>query len=98
MGQLVSVDGCIRVPGKWTTGTGPQTYAITGPNWTGTLPSRVTEYKSPTAPVWILGRIYCTGTPSDYQAVHEMQDKITLVPLSSYGTRLRWGWSIQEST
>ncbi len=74
-----------QTPGKRTTGTGPQTYAITGPNWSGTLPAGVTEYKSPTALVWILGRIYCTGTPKDYKAVHEMQDKITLVPLSSYG-------------
>ena len=74
-----------QVPGKRTTGTGPQKYAITGPSWTGTLPAGVTEYKSPTAMVWILGRIYCTGTPKDYKAVHEMQDKITLVPLSSYG-------------
>jgi hypothetical protein len=74
-----------QVPGKRTTGTGPQIYAITAPNWTGTLPTGVTHYKSPTALVWILGRIYCTGTPKDYKAVHEMQDKITLVPLSSYG-------------
>jgi hypothetical protein len=74
-----------QVPGKRTTGTGPQTYAITGPGWSGTLPAGVTEYKSPTDMVWILGRIYCTGTPEDYAAVHEMQDKITLVPLSSYG-------------
>src|SRR6202050_3461018 len=74
-----------QVPGKRTTGTGPQKYAITGPTWTGTLPAGVTEYKSPTAMVWILGRIYCTGTPKDYKAVHELQDKITLVPLSSYG-------------
>jgi hypothetical protein len=51
----------------------------------GALPAGVTEYKSPTALVWILGRIYCTGTPQDYKAVHAMQDKITLVPLSSYG-------------
>jgi hypothetical protein len=74
-----------QVPGKRTTGTGAQTYAITGPNWSGTLPAGVTEYKSPTDMVWILGRIYCTGTPADYKAVHEMQDKISLVPLSSYG-------------
>jgi hypothetical protein len=74
-----------QVPGKRTTGTGPQKYAITGPTWTGTLPAGVTEYKSPTSMVWILGRIYCTGTPKDYKAVHEMQDKITLVPLSAYG-------------
>jgi hypothetical protein len=74
-----------QVPGKRTTGTGPQTYAITGPGWTGTLPASLTEYKSPTSLVWILGRIYCTGTPSDYAAVHKMQDEIKLVPLSSYG-------------
>jgi hypothetical protein len=72
-----------QVPGKRTTGTGPQTYAITGPGWSGTLPAGVTEYKSPTSLVWILGRIYCTDTPADYKAVHALQDKIKLVPLSS---------------
>jgi len=74
-----------QVPGKRTTGTGPQKYAITGPGWKGTLPDGVKEYKSPTSLVWILGRIYCTGTPEDYTAVHKMQDAISLVPLSSYG-------------
>ena len=74
-----------QVPGKRTTGDKPQTYAITGPGWSGTLPAGVTEYKSPTAMVWLLGRIYCTGTPADYAAVHALQDKFSLVPLSSYG-------------
>ena len=37
-----------QVPGKRTTGTGAQTYAITGPRWKGTLPSGVKEYQSPT--------------------------------------------------
>jgi hypothetical protein len=74
-----------QVPGKRTTGTGPQKYAITGPGWTGKLPEGVTEYKSPTALVWLLGRIYCTGTPEDYAAVHLMQDQVSVVPLSAYG-------------
>ena len=74
-----------QVPGKRTTGTDAQTYAITGPGWKGTLPPGVREYKSPTSIVWILGRIYCTGTPEDYKAVHELQDRCRLVPLSSYG-------------
>jgi hypothetical protein len=74
-----------QVPGKRTTGTKAQTYAITGPGWSGELPAGVTEYKSPTALVWILGRIYCTGTPEDYKAVHALQDKISVVPLSAYG-------------
>src|SRR5512147_1205724 len=74
-----------QVPGKRTTGTGAQTYAITGPGWKGTLPRGVKEYKSPTSIVWLLGRIYCTGMPEDYKAVHELQDQCKLVPLSSYG-------------
>jgi len=74
-----------QVPGKRTTGGKAQSYAITGPGWSGTLPAGVTEYKSPTGIVWILGRIYCTGTPDDYAKVHALQDKVSLVPLSSYG-------------
>ena len=74
-----------QVPGKRTTGGKAQKYAITGPGWSGTLPAGVTEYKSPTGIVWILGRIYCTGTPDDYAKVHALQDKFSLVPLSYYG-------------
>ena len=74
-----------QVPGKRTTGGKAQKYAITGPGWSGTLPAGVTEYKSPTGMVWILGRIYCTGTPDDYAKVHALQDKFSLAPLSSYG-------------
>lgn len=75
-----------QAPGKRTTGTGAQVYAITGPGWKGTLPAGVKEYKSPTNMVWLLGRIYCTGTPEDYKAVHQIQDECKLVPLSAYGT------------
>jgi hypothetical protein len=82
------LDGWTNVfqdPGKRTTGTGPQKYAITGPGWSGSLPTGVTEYKSPTGIVWVLGRIYCIGTPEDYKAVHALQDQVTAVPLSAYG-------------
>lgn len=72
-------------PGKRTTGTAAQTFAITGPGWHGALPAGVREYKSSTGIVWLLGRIYCTGTPEDYDAVHQLQDQMTAVPLSSYG-------------
>lgn len=74
-----------EVPGKRTTGTKAQTYAITGPNWKGRLPDGVKELKSPTSMVWILGRTYCTGTPDDYKACHAVMDKYQLVPLSGYG-------------
>src|SRR5215471_7469013 len=73
------------VPGKRTTGNKSHQYAITGPGWSGKLPDGIEQLKSPTALVWMLGRIYCTGTPEDYQAVHDLQDKFSIVPLSSYG-------------
>ena len=82
------LDGWTNVfqdPGKRTTGTNAQKYAITGPGWTGTLPAGVTEFKAPTSMVWILGRIYCTGTPEDYKAVHALQDQVSAVPLSAWG-------------
>jgi hypothetical protein len=73
------------VPSSRTSGGKARTYAITGPGWSGTLPDGVTQVKSPTGMVWILGRIYCTGTPEDYDAVHALQDKFAVVPLSAYG-------------
>jgi hypothetical protein len=76
-----------QVPGTRTTGGKAKTWAITGPNWKGKLPPGVREYKSPTAIVWLLGRIYCSGTPADYKAVHALQDQVKLVPLSSYGKK-----------
>ena len=82
------LDGWTNVfqdPGTRTTGNGPQTYAITGPGWNGTLPRGVTEYKSPTSMVWLLGRIYSSGTPEDYATVHAMQDQMKLYPLSAWG-------------
>ena len=48
---LPILDGWTTVfadPGKRTTGTSAQKFAITGPGWSGTLPAGVTEYKSAT--------------------------------------------------
>jgi hypothetical protein len=73
-------------PGTRNGGGKPRTFAITGPGWHGTLPPEVLEYRSPTALVWLLGRIYSSGAPEDYDAVHKLQDQITAVPLSSFGT------------
>ena len=73
-----------ETPGKRTTGTGPQKYAITGPDWKGKLPSGLKEYKSPTSMVWVIGRVSCTGTSDDYAAAHAIQDECSAVPLSAY--------------
>jgi hypothetical protein len=74
-----------EVPGKRTTGTEAQKYAITGPGWKGDLPKGYKELKSGTSLVWILGRTYCTGTPEDYKKVHALQDRYELIPLSAHG-------------
>jgi hypothetical protein len=73
-----------EVAGSRTNGGKPQTYAITGPGWSGALPQGVTPVKSPTGMVWILGRIYSSGTAEDYKAVHALQDRFSVVPLSAY--------------
>lgn len=72
------------VPGKRTTGTGAQSFAIVGPNWQGTLPAGVKRYDSPTACGWMGGRTQTNGK-ADYAAVHRFQDGIRVVPLSAYG-------------
>ena len=72
-------------PGTRTTGDKAGDYAITGPQWTGTLPVGVEHIKSDTDMVWIAGRTYTSGTPQDYEAVHQMQNGYTLVPLALFG-------------
>jgi len=73
------------VPGSRTEGGAAKSYLITGPGWNGQIPEGMEEIKSPTAITWILGRIYCTGTPEDAEKVHSLQDQMSLVPLSAYG-------------
>jgi hypothetical protein len=76
---------CFASPGSRTTGTGAGNFAITGPTWSGKLPSGLTEMKSSTRWVWIVGRIACAG-PSDYENVWQLQDQLKLTPLSAWGT------------
>lgn len=85
---LPLLDGWTNVfadAGKRTTGTAAQKFAIAGPGWEGKVPDGVRLYRSSTSIVWLLGRIYCTGTPEDYDEVHAIQDKMEVVPLSAYG-------------
>lgn len=75
----------IAAPGTRTTGTEAASFAITGPNWRGTVPQGVKEIKSPTNLIWIRGRTYSTGTEEDYKEVHKIQDQYQLTPLSYFG-------------
>ncbi len=72
-------------PGWRTTGTGAQTFLVTPPGWTGTVPDGVAQIKASTPYVWIIGRIKTDG-PADYDAVHKIQDSLKLAPLSQIGS------------
>jgi hypothetical protein len=71
------------IPGKRTTGTGENIFAVVGPGWNGTLPQRAQRIDSPTNMVWLLGRTQTNG-PGDYEYVHSIQRGYTLMPLSLY--------------
>jgi hypothetical protein len=68
-------------PGKRTTGTKAGIFAIVGPGWRGALPAGVTEIRSPTTAVWLIGRTQCHGM-TDLEEVHRLQDEFKLAPLS----------------
>ena len=85
MPMLSGNNEVFQVAGTRATSGKPQKFLITGPGWSGAVPEGMAHVKVPGALVWICGRIYCTGTPEDYKAVHELQDKYESVPLSAYG-------------
>jgi hypothetical protein len=72
-------------PGKRQTGTEKGDFAIVGPKWKGTLPDGVSEIRTPTEMVWLIGRI--DATRSDLAAVIKLQDQFKLTPLSQWGKR-----------
>lgn len=67
-------------PGWRTTGTAAADFAIVPQGWLGKLPESAQRITAPTPYVWIIGRIKTDG-PTDYEAVHKLQDglKITLL-------------------
>lgn len=69
--------------GKRTTGTGPASFLIVGPDWSGEAPAGVTRtFRSPTRFAWLLGQTQTNG-PADYAAVNAIQDGYTLTPLAA---------------
>lgn len=72
-------------PGTRTTGSGAGNYAITWQGWQGRIPAGMRMVATPTAMVWIIGRVKTNGV-SDYAAVRTLQDRFRLTPLSEWGT------------
>ncbi|MDR1524483.1 MAG: DUF1254 domain-containing protein [Tannerella sp.] len=72
------------LPGKRTTGTGAQKYLITPPGWTGEVPEGLTQVKSPTTLVWIIGRIQVNSPEDQRDFVYPLQQQFVLKPLSAW--------------
>jgi len=71
--------------GSRTKGEKAANYLFTGPGWSGQVPAGMTQVKSPTRYLLILGRTYANGTDADYQAVNALQAEYKVVPLSAWG-------------
>jgi hypothetical protein len=72
-------------PGTRTAGGDAANYLITGPGWTGEVPTGMKQIKCATRYMVILGRTYADGTDQDYAAVNALQAQYKIVPLSEYG-------------
>jgi hypothetical protein len=72
------------VPGKRTSGTGADNFAVVAPAWTGNLPDDVERIDAPTPYVWIIGRTQTNGV-KDYEAVRQIQDGYRITLLSDWG-------------
>jgi hypothetical protein len=72
--------------GPRTTGGEAGHFLIAGPRWNGTAPSDVKDtYRCSTRYAWVLVQLSSAG-PKDYPEVHELQDELTITPLSAWGT------------
>ncbi|MFC2025622.1 DUF1254 domain-containing protein [Chloroflexota bacterium] len=58
--------------------------AICGPGWTGFLPQGINRIDCPTPDVFVIGRLAVSGV-EDVPNVHNLQNKMSLVPLSHVG-------------
>ncbi|MFD6399722.1 DUF1254 domain-containing protein [Nocardia sp. NPDC060249] len=61
----------------------PFTYVLTGPQWTGTLPAKMTRLHMPSTMSTIVARVQINGA-EDAPRVNQWQEKMKLIPLSAW--------------
>ena len=74
--------------GTRTTGTRAGDYLITGPGWTGQVPSAMTRIASPSNSVLVIGRVF-VGSDSDLPIAHALAGQVKITADSSLQLRSR---------
>jgi hypothetical protein len=68
-------------------------YALVGPDWKGDLPTEIPSgnvIRMPTNTMWIIGRIFTSGTQPDLDhVVNDIIPYLTLTPLSAFGKDIK---------
>ena len=82
--------------GTRTTGNRKARFMITGPGYTGSPPEELQRIQSPTNLVWLIGRIQTNGK-RDQAAVHALQDRYELAPLSPARTTQTTSWAYKKN-
>jgi hypothetical protein len=70
-------------PGSRTSGTAAADWAIVPPGWQGQLPKDVRRIDAPDAHAAMIVRVQTNGA-SDYDAVHALQERMRITPLSQW--------------
>lgn len=68
--------------GTRATGTAAGEYLVTGPGWSGTVPSGMTQISSPNNSVLVIGRVL-VYSDSDLTTAYDLAKQIQLTPLSA---------------
>ena len=82
MQMMDAYTNVFAAPGTRTTGNGGGKYLISGPGWTGSVPAGMTEYKSATNYVWILGRTQVNSQADGIAVVTPIMQQYALAPLN----------------
>jgi len=72
------------VPGKRTTGTAAARFSVLPPGWRGPIPAGSVPIQATTSYAWIIGRTQTNG-PSDYPAVRQVQNGLSIIAASESG-------------
>ena len=75
--------------GTRTPATKSGDFLIAGPKWTGTAPPGIkATFRSSTRYAWVLVQI-SAASPADFPAIHALQDKLKITPLSAWASPTR---------